>query len=100
MNAIDTLQATDSTAVKEEAEEQENTPPSGPVSHLVENMGSDEDANLIVDTVIENTPSEPSLSSNKEPGSLVQRRRDEKAQSTHWLAAGSKDGKISLWNIY
>lgn len=32
--------------------------------------------------------------------SIVQQRRDAKAQSTHWLAAGSKDGKISLWDIY
>ena len=30
----------------------------------------------------------------------VQRRRDEKARSTHWLAAGAKDGKVSLWDIY
>lgn len=30
----------------------------------------------------------------------VQQKRDERAQSTHWLAAGSKDGKVSLWNIY
>ncbi|KAI9821806.1 MAG: ASTRA complex subunit [Pycnora praestabilis] len=30
----------------------------------------------------------------------VERRRSEKAQSTHWLAAGSKDGKVSLWDIY
>ena len=27
-------------------------------------------------------------------------RREIEAQSTHWLAAGSKDGKISLWDIY
>ena len=32
--------------------------------------------------------------------STVQQHRDEKARSTHWLAAGSKDGKISLWDIY
>ena len=32
--------------------------------------------------------------------STLQKRRDHKAQSTHWLAAGSKDGKISLWDIY
>lgn len=32
--------------------------------------------------------------------STVQKRREEKAQSTHWLAAGSKDGKVSLWDIY
>jgi len=30
----------------------------------------------------------------------VSQRRETKAQSTHWLAAGSKDGKISLWEIY
>ncbi|KAK2766818.1 ASTRA complex subunit [Arachnomyces sp. PD_36] len=35
-------------------------------------------------------------------GSLaaVQQQRSRKAQNTHWLAAGSKDGKISLWDIY
>lgn len=26
--------------------------------------------------------------------------RDAKIHSTHWLAAGSKDGKISLWDVY
>ncbi|BDD62715.1 ASTRA complex subunit [Monascus purpureus] len=30
----------------------------------------------------------------------LQRQRYHKVQSTHWLAAGSKDGKISLWDIY
>ena len=30
----------------------------------------------------------------------VQRRREEKAQTSHWLAVGAKDGKVSLWNIY
>lgn len=30
----------------------------------------------------------------------IQQRRDEIAQTTHWLAAGSKDGKVSLWDIY
>lgn len=30
----------------------------------------------------------------------VQRQRNKKVQTTHWLAAGSKDGKISLWDIY
>lgn len=30
----------------------------------------------------------------------VQRQRNQKTQKTHWLAAGSKDGKISLWDIY
>lgn len=30
----------------------------------------------------------------------VQHQRNQKVQQTHWLAAGSKDGKISLWDIY
>ncbi|KAJ5832757.1 hypothetical protein N7474_001068 [Penicillium riverlandense] len=30
----------------------------------------------------------------------VQNQRNMKVQQTHWLAAGSKDGKISLWDIY
>jgi ASTRA-associated protein 1 len=30
----------------------------------------------------------------------VSEQRTAKARETHWLAAGSKDGKISLWDIY
>lgn len=30
----------------------------------------------------------------------ISQRRDLKAQTTHWLAAGSKDGKVSLWDIF
>ena len=30
----------------------------------------------------------------------VSDERSRKAKTTHWLAAGSKDGKISLWDIY
>ena len=30
----------------------------------------------------------------------ISRQRALKAQTTHWLAAGAKDGKISLWDIY
>ena len=30
----------------------------------------------------------------------VSQRRERKAQTTHWIAAGSKDGKVSLWDIY
>jgi len=30
----------------------------------------------------------------------VELERNNKAQFTHWLAAGSKDGKVSLWDIY
>ena len=31
---------------------------------------------------------------------LIKKQREEKARWTHWLAAGGKDGKISLWDIY
>ncbi|KAK2780934.1 ASTRA complex subunit [Emmonsiellopsis sp. PD_33] len=34
------------------------------------------------------------------PLAAIKQRRGEKAQFTHWLAAGAKDGKISLWDIY
>ncbi|KAK5129542.1 hypothetical protein LTR08_003163 [Meristemomyces frigidus] len=30
----------------------------------------------------------------------VSEQRTAKAKSTHWLAAGSKDGKVSLWDVY
>ena len=31
---------------------------------------------------------------------MIKLAREEKARRTHWLAAGGKDGKISLWDIY
>jgi WD40 repeat protein len=31
---------------------------------------------------------------------VIKQRREDKARMTHWLAAGGKDGKISLWEIY
>lgn len=30
----------------------------------------------------------------------VAEARQQKAENTHWLAVGSKDGKVSLWDIY
>jgi ASTRA-associated protein 1 len=30
----------------------------------------------------------------------IRSRRIQHAQTAHWLAAGSKDGKVSLWEIY
>ncbi|KAF3003693.1 ASTRA complex subunit [Curvularia kusanoi] len=32
--------------------------------------------------------------------SKLQRQREEKMQIKHWIAAGAKDGKISLWEIF
>ncbi|KAI9840339.1 MAG: ASTRA complex subunit [Sclerophora amabilis] len=44
------------------------------------------------------------VSSHREPvtpaTTAVQRSRNAKTQSTHWLAVGSKDGKVSLWDLY
>ena len=31
---------------------------------------------------------------------VAEQRRADRAKFTHWLAAGSKDGKVSLWDIY
>ena len=50
----------------------------------------------INDTAEESQP----LSAIGSHQTTVQKRRIEKAQTTHWLAAGSKDGKVSLWDIY
>jgi hypothetical protein len=30
----------------------------------------------------------------------VQRRREVKGQLGHWVVAGAKDGKVSLWEIF
>ncbi|KAI1822278.1 WD40 repeat-like protein [Xylaria intraflava] len=44
---------------------------------------------------------ETSLTAVSKPGELsVKDRRIKMASTAHWLAAGSKDGKISLWDIY
>ncbi|EGE02295.1 WD repeat protein [Trichophyton equinum CBS 127.97] len=42
------------------------------------------------------------LTIRDEPRSLadIKQQRSIKAQLTHWIAAGSKDGKVSLWDIY
>ncbi|EXJ94275.1 hypothetical protein A1O1_02668 [Capronia coronata CBS 617.96] len=50
-------------------------------------------------------PTEPASSSLEVASSVnaldvIKQQREEKARMTHWLAAGGKDGKISLWDIY
>ncbi|KAG5800115.1 hypothetical protein H9Q69_000833 [Fusarium xylarioides] len=50
--------------------------------------------------------SQPTESSSTQTGSLirtglsVKEQRIATARKTHWIAAGAKDGKISLWDIY
>ncbi|KAL4949211.1 WD40-repeat-containing domain protein [Aspergillus filifer] len=50
----------------------------------------------------EDTPNEQGLTRQNNEYTLAQahRKRSLKVQNTHWLVAGSKDGKISLWDIY
>ncbi|KAI0860367.1 WD40-repeat-containing domain protein [Xylaria cubensis] len=44
---------------------------------------------------------ETAMTAASRPGELsVKDRRIKMAKEAHWLAAGSKDGKISLWDIY
>ncbi|RAL14081.1 WD40 repeat domain-containing protein [Aspergillus homomorphus CBS 101889] len=45
-------------------------------------------------------PGEDEIREEDRSLAAVQRLRDLKVQQTHWVAAGSKDGKISLWDIY
>lgn len=42
----------------------------------------------------------PSLDAPQSSLAIVHQQRFQKIQQTHWLVAGSKDGKISLWDIY
>ncbi|EXJ84570.1 hypothetical protein A1O3_05239 [Capronia epimyces CBS 606.96] len=42
----------------------------------------------------------PEVTSSLNALEVIKQQREEKARTTHWLAAGSKDGKISLWDIY
>lgn len=30
----------------------------------------------------------------------LQRMREREVQRTHWVVAGAKDGKLSLWNVF
>lgn len=41
-----------------------------------------------------------SLVQTKREGMSVKDRRIHQARTAHWVAAGAKDGKISLWDIY
>ena len=66
--------------------------------------GDDEGAVVEASTSTPTTTSSevapPPMSQSSGVITSVQQRRDEKAQSTHWLALGAKDGKVSLWDIY
>lgn len=40
------------------------------------------------------------FATDSDPGNTVAEKRKARVRATHWLAAGAKDGKISLWDIY
>lgn len=40
------------------------------------------------------------IDKNRSALDIIKEERSKKAQRMHWLAAGGKDGKISLWDIY
>lgn len=52
------------------------------------------------DTDNSNTASEATSTVAKVLDMTVKDRRIAQAKSAHWLAAGSKDGKVSLWDIF
>jgi len=50
---------------------------------------------------IEPSPSDASaIAQKKNALDVIRTERENKAQKTHWLAAGGKDAKISLWDVY
>ncbi|KAL8714490.1 MAG: hypothetical protein Q9225_006566 [Loekoesia sp. 1 TL-2023] len=65
-----------------------------------DNIKTEDDIVVKEEEVEEKVQLNYSVAYQSSPVSIVQQRRDAKAQSTHWLAAGSKDGKVSLWDIY
>ncbi|KAM5433452.1 Astra associated protein 1 Asa1 [Microsporum ferrugineum] len=65
----------------------------------IESSGTKDD---VIDVDSTQEAKSTTLTLKNEPRSLaeIKQRRSIKAQLTHWIAAGSKDGKISLWDIY
>ncbi|KAH8678641.1 WD repeat-containing protein [Tricladium varicosporioides] len=56
-------------------------------------------ANIQHEQAYTDEPNEQSL--EKKVGTMtVKEQRIWKSRNTHWIAAGSKDGKVSLWDIY
>lgn len=51
------------------------------------------------DTTMEDTSSDMSLMRRQDKLTVKERRLNQ-AKTAHWLAAGSKDGKVSLWDIF
>jgi ASTRA-associated protein 1 len=52
------------------------------------------------DLTVQSQPTDRQASADETALDVIRHERSIKAQTTHWLAAGGKDGKISLWDIY
>jgi len=57
-------------------------------------------AQIEIHEVVEDSQNSTSGSGLQSLTSTVATRRSSQAQTTHWLALGSKDGKVSLWDIF
>ncbi|THV85500.1 WD40 repeat-like protein [Aureobasidium pullulans] len=57
-------------------------------------------ADLLPEQVEDSETNSTGSSEGTEALQTAVQRRNTKAQTTHWIAAGSKDGKVSLWDIY
>jgi ASTRA-associated protein 1 len=56
--------------------------------------------NIGEDTLIRREGDESNAVTKRSALDIIKQERNLKAQNTHWLAVGAKDGKISLWDIY
>jgi hypothetical protein len=70
---------------------EESSPPASGAKGQLEGCGTGEDGSRTRDIV----PVVPKL-----VAVTVSERRMRQARRTHWLAAGSKDGKVSLWDVF
>ena len=52
------------------------------------------------DIVILQQPDQNAIMQKRNALDIIKTERAAKAQRTHWLAAGGKDAKISLWDVY
>lgn len=57
-------------------------------------------AEVIENEAVQMSQAEGILTPRSNALDVIRAERDAKAQRTHWLAAGGKDAKISLWEVY
>jgi ASTRA-associated protein 1 len=75
----------------------------GSYSTRFADVSSEADAHPSVDTSHPLGSTVPSSTDLVKPANaldVIKQQREDKARGTHWLAAGGKDGKISLWDVY